>query len=75
MHIVRIVFQSFIFALHKALIKMHNFSGVHNIRTAQTNVQYILSVAEYIEPMFPYLFAKQYKLSKQHNLKMAKQNL
>ena len=51
---------------------------IRNVVLEELVLTAIRNVAEYIsqfEPVFLYLFAKQHKLSKQHNLKMAKQNL
>ena len=51
---------------------------IRNVVLEELVLSAIRNVAEYIsqfEPVFLYLFAKQHKLSKQHNLKMAKQNL
>ena len=51
---------------------------IRNVVLEEWVLTAIRNVAEYIsqfEPVFLYLFAKQHKLSKQHNLKMAKQNL
>ena len=51
---------------------------IRNIMLEKLVLTAIRNVAEYIsqfEPVFLYVFAKQHKLSKQHSLKMAKQNL